>query len=171
MPEEKIEITDEQGVPTDQVSTRLEAHQLGLWHRVTAIWILRGREAILTNCLGNTKDLDLRGKWSTTVGGHVAMGEDVRASAVREIKEELGVVVEPNNLTFMCERQSRGYFHIQEAFLLNWNLAPDAFTIDNDEIVNLRWLSIPEYLKEYEKGLFINTLIEPIRGYLGLKKI
>lgn len=170
MPEEQIDITDKHGTATGQISTRPEAHQQALWHRVTAIWIFRGRQEILTFRLGDTKDLDLRGKWTSTMGGHLAQGEDAITNAVREIKEELGVTVDPSQLAFVCTRQSRNYFHIQEVFVLNWDLAPDAFQIDKDELVDMRWLSIEEYLREYEKGLFVNTLIDPIREYLGLKK-
>jgi len=33
------------------------------------------------------------GKWDTSVGGHVNPGEDVYSAAVREMDEELGIVL------------------------------------------------------------------------------
>jgi isopentenyldiphosphate isomerase len=166
MPEELLEITNEQGEPTGKVVPRAEAHARHLWHNVTAVWVINDQGNILCNQLGNTKDLSLRGRWSTTVGGHLAPGESLYTNVVREIKEELGVTITADDLTFVCSRQSPRYSHIQNVFIWKCNLPITAFTIDNDEITSLRWIAKDAYLRDYSQGLFNNTLIDEIKEYL-----
>ena len=47
------------------------------------------------------------GQWDHACSGHVGLGEDVRAAAVRELAEEIGVVVPPSALDevarMLCE--------------------------------------------------------------------
>jgi 8-oxo-dGTP pyrophosphatase MutT (NUDIX family) len=38
------------------------------------------------------------GEWDHACSGHVSLGEDARTAAVRELAEELGIVVEPGAL-------------------------------------------------------------------------
>ncbi len=47
----------------------------------------------------------MAGHWASGAAGHVEYGESVRAAAVREAAEELGVTVDPADLVPLCALQ------------------------------------------------------------------
>src|SRR5208337_1082031 len=61
-----------------------------LLHKVVHVLVFNGSGKLLLQKRSMNKDV-APGKWDTSVGGHVAPGEDTSAAALREMEEELGV--------------------------------------------------------------------------------
>jgi len=61
-----------------------------LLHRVVHVCVVNARGDLYLQKRASTKDVQ-PGKWDTSVGGHVNLGEAVDAAALRELREELGV--------------------------------------------------------------------------------
>ncbi len=61
--------------------------------------LLRGSEVLLQHRVG-TGYMD--GYWACSAAGHVERGESVYAAAVREAREELGVVIDEADLEPIC---------------------------------------------------------------------
>jgi 8-oxo-dGTP diphosphatase len=62
--------------------------------------LLRRDDEVLLQLRQNTGYRD--GFWATAAAGHVEQDESVFAAAVREAAEELGVVIEPDDLVPIC---------------------------------------------------------------------
>ena len=91
MQEEVIEIVDREG-STIGLRNRSEVHgNPSLLHKVVHILVFNDSGELLLQKRSRNKDAE-PGKWDSSVGGHVSPGEDFKAAALREMKEELGIV-------------------------------------------------------------------------------
>jgi isopentenyldiphosphate isomerase len=94
-----IEVLDERGNPTGAMKTKREIHEQGLWHNAAHVCIYNLQGEILIQLRAGNKD-SYPGLWDVSVAGHTDAGETTIESAVREIGEEIGLVVKPENLEF-----------------------------------------------------------------------
>jgi len=91
MIEEIFDIVNERDEVVGQ-NTRREVHSRGLRHRAVHVLVFNGRGELFLQKRSMKKDT-ARGKWDSSSSGHLDSGEDYDACAVRELKEELGLVV------------------------------------------------------------------------------
>ena len=92
---EILDIVDEQGRPTGQTVPRAVAHAEGIRHRTSHVWILRrhaGRVEVLLQMRCQAKD-SFPGCYDISSAGHIPAGCDFVESALRELREELGVTL------------------------------------------------------------------------------
>ena len=91
MSEEIFDIVNER----DEVIGRLpraQVHREGHKHRAIHVLVFNARGEIFLQKRSMTKDTH-PGAWDSSSSGHVDSGEDYDACAVRELREELGLVV------------------------------------------------------------------------------
>ena len=111
---EILDICDELGNPTGKTVEREIAHQQGILHRTAHVWILRKKEnkiQILLQKRSEQKD-SFPGCYDISSAGHIPAGDNYGQSAVRELKEELGIVVRKSELIDCGNRR----FHFEEIF-------------------------------------------------------
>ena len=90
---EYLDIVDEQGNPTGETVSRQTAHEKGILHRTSHVWIARrnhGKVELLIQKRCASKDSH-PGCYDISSAGHIPAGEDFASSAIRELKEELGI--------------------------------------------------------------------------------
>ena len=88
--EEIFEVLDTQGQVIG-LATRSAVHSdPSLIHRVVHVMVFNTQGSLLLQKRSRDKDI-APGRWDTSVGGHVNLGEDVYDAAVREMQEELGI--------------------------------------------------------------------------------
>ncbi len=98
---EMLDIVDENGVPTGQSVPRTMAHAEGLRHRTSHVWIVRrknGRVQVLLQMRCAAKD-SYPGCYDISSAGHIPAGAEFVGSALRELREELGVTARPPTCT------------------------------------------------------------------------
>ncbi len=89
-PEEYLEIVDYKGEVIG-CAPRSEIHgKPSLMHRVVHVLVLNKKGEILLQKRSRNKDV-APGRWDTSVGGHVGVGENLLSSLKREMLEELGI--------------------------------------------------------------------------------
>ncbi|MBI3877031.1 MAG: NUDIX domain-containing protein [Verrucomicrobia bacterium] len=71
--------------------TRAEVHRLGLKHRAVHVLVLNAKGQIYLQKRSHQKDT-FPGAWDSSASGHLNSGENYDACAVRELREEIGVV-------------------------------------------------------------------------------
>jgi isopentenyldiphosphate isomerase len=95
--EEWVDLLDTEGNYTGQKILKSEAHQKGLFHPTVHIWFYtRHGEVLLQQRAQIKKTFPLY--WDVSVAGHLGAGENIISGAIREIKEEIGIVIEANAL-------------------------------------------------------------------------
>jgi isopentenyldiphosphate isomerase len=70
---------------------RREVHARGLRHRAVHVLVFNRRGEVFLQKRSLLKDT-AKGKWDSSSSGHVDTGEDYDACAVRELREEIGLV-------------------------------------------------------------------------------
>jgi len=91
MQDEIFDVVDEH----DQVTGRMargEVHRLGLRHRAVHVLVYNGRGEIFLQKRSMRKD-NFPGTWDSSAAGHLDAGEEYDACAMRETREELGLVL------------------------------------------------------------------------------
>ena len=87
---EMFQLVDRNGRPNGEAS-RGECHgNPRLIHLVVHLHLFDPLGRLFLQKRSTSKDTN-PGLWDTSVGGHVAAGEDVMAALVREAREELGI--------------------------------------------------------------------------------
>jgi isopentenyldiphosphate isomerase len=88
--EEIFEVVDEK----DEVigrKPRSEVHRLGLRHRAVHVLVFNRRGELFLQKRSMRKDC-FPGTWDSSASGHLDCGESYDACAVRELREELGLI-------------------------------------------------------------------------------
>lgn len=98
--EEIFDICDEAGMPIGGTVPRSLAHREGILHRTAHIWVIRereGRKQLLLQKRSRNKD-SFPSCLDTSSAGHMQAGDEPLVSALRELREELGIAAEPSDL-------------------------------------------------------------------------
>ena len=147
---EFFEIVDEQ----DRVigrAPRSECHgDPSLIHRVAHVLVVDKQNRLLLQKRSPHKDIQ-PGKWDTSVGGHLNVGEDYEAAAYREMKEELGI--DGVYLTFLYAYPLRN--EIESENVRTYICLYDGrIDFDAEEITEVRSWSMDEIDQNLGNGLF-----------------
>src|SRR5580692_8306785 len=105
MTEEIFDVVNERDEVVGQ-NTRREVHRLGLKHRAVHVLVFNERREAVLQKRSMTKDT-FPGAWDSSASGHLDTGEDYDACAVRELREEIGLVIErPPERLFKLEARA-----------------------------------------------------------------
>jgi len=95
--DELIDILTPEGKPTGEIALKSEAHKKGLFHATVHIWLFTSDEKIILQKRALSKKV-FPGLWDISVAGHIVAGENVLNSAIREVKEEIGLQLQQEDL-------------------------------------------------------------------------
>lgn len=87
---ELFEIVDEMGVVIGAAPRNVCHGDPSLVHRAAHVLVFNSEGLLLMQLRSMDKDIQ-PGKWDTSVGGHLGVGEDYEQAASREMAEELGI--------------------------------------------------------------------------------
>src|SRR5450432_2467887 len=91
MTEEIFDVVNERDEVVGQ-NTRREVHRLGLRHRAVHVLVFNSRGQVFLQKRSMKKDRH-PGVWDSSASGHVDSGEHYDATAVREVREEIGLAL------------------------------------------------------------------------------
>lgn len=109
-------------------------------------------------------------------------GADYRESAVRELEEELGIAVSPEDLRFlgMHEGDVKEEFYgkpfhnheISAIFILEKNIEPEGMCLQKEEVSGVLWMDFAECLDGIRKNTLCHCIFEDefetLGEYLGI---
>lgn len=99
--EEHFDVLDAAGALTGATAPRSVVHRDGLFHRAVHVWLYaRATGELLLQRRAACKD-SWAGRLDISSAGHVSAGGESRASAARELEEELGVALPTGRLRFL----------------------------------------------------------------------
>ena len=184
---ELFDVVDGQGRPTGATVSREQAHREGVRHRTAHVWILRkkdGETQILLQKRSENKDSH-PGCYDISSAGHIPAGQEFVPSALRELKEELGVQAAPEQLVWCGQRRFHfeSEFHgrpfkddqVSNVYALWLDREAQEFTLQAEEVSEVRWFSfedavcavaenrIPHCIYPEELELVRRGVVEPAR--------
>ena len=118
-----------------------------LIHRAVFVLIYNDKGQLLWQKRSETKDTN-PGRWVTSASGHVDVGEGYKETAVREVREELGVDVDVEFLgKFLFH-----YTNETEYSAIFRAHSNGPFDFNREEISEIRFMTIGEILKKEKEG-------------------
>lgn len=167
---EIVDIVDKRGMPTGEQVEREQAHTLGIRHRTSHVWIVRrkgGRLQVLLQKRSENKD-SFPGCYDISSAGHIPAGVDFVPSAVRELKEELGCEVKPEELIYCGQRcfEFQETFHgkvfhdnqVSNVYALWLDREPETFSLQKEEVSEVKWFDFQECMEKVEKNEIPNCI-------------
>ncbi len=138
MGEEIFDVVDELDQVTEQRSRR-EVHAFGLRHRAVHVLVFNRCGELFLQKRSMLKDCS-PGLWDSSSSGHLNVGEDYDACAVREAYEELGLRLEtpPNRLFKLAPCPATG----QEFCWVYRAESEGPFQLQREEIEMGAWFSM-----------------------------
>jgi len=153
---EILDVVDERGVPTGEKVERSAAHEKGIRHRTSHVWIVRYKERrlqVLLQKRSENKD-SYPGCYDISSAGHIPAGIDFVPSALRELEEELGVKAYAEQLIycgqrkFTFEKDFHGkHFHdnqVSNIYILWLDRGERDFCLQKEEISRVKWFDFEE---------------------------
>ena len=170
---EYFDIVDENGTPTGETVERSYAHRHGVRHRTAHVWIFRkhdGRTEILLQKRSDIKD-SFPGCYDISSAGHIPAGVEYLPSAIRELKEELGLSAGEKDLLY-CGTKSvseDNCFHgipyhdrqITKIYILWYTPEMGEFLLQEEEVSEVRWLEFAECIRSVRENSFPNCIDLP----------
>jgi isopentenyldiphosphate isomerase len=125
--------------------TRREVHRLGLKHRAVHVLVFNKAGEVFLQKRSMAKDT-FPGAWDSSASGHVDAGEDYDACAMRELGEEIGLVIgrPPERLFKLEARAETG----QEFVWVYRQEAEGPFVLHPEEIETGGWFA-PEKVTQW----------------------
>ena len=131
------------------------------YHLVVHIWIRNSKgQYLMTKRSEKKKTFPL--KWEC-VGGGVLKGEESQAAAIREVEEEVGVILNPNDGRKVLT-QIRDYVgdkrvnDINDIYMFSYDgpvLLSEALT---DEVAEVKWMNREEILALHQRGDMVSVI-------------
>lgn len=169
---EMIDIIDEQGNPTGQTIERTIAHQKGILHRTAHVWLFRYRNGVIQILLQKrSKNKDsYPGCYDISSAGHIPAGVDFLSSALRELQEELGLTVQPNELIYCGKRR----IHYEEQFYgvpfidnqvsnvyMIWkDIETSDLTLQQEEVEEVIWMDFVKCLEAVKRNTISHCIMQ-----------
>lgn len=142
---ELIDILKEDGTPSGETSTKAEIYKNGYWHRSVHIWIINDNKEILVQ-KRNPHKKTFPNLWAISSAGHVLAGETSIEAGLRELKEELDVDAEKEDLEYLFTiKREQPYKQsslrvIDDVYLLHYNLDVDHTKLQVEELTDIKYI-------------------------------
>ena len=168
---EYFDIVDMNGEPTGKTVDRNTAHIEGIMHRTSHVWLIREQNGVLQILLQKRCEIkdSFPGCYDISSAGHIPAGSGFVESAIRELKEELGLTVHPDELIYCGDRiirwddEFRGIpFHDRQfsrVFYLTCNLDEDDYVLQEEEVESVLWMDFDECLEAVKSNTIKHCII------------
>lgn len=152
---EYFDVLNENGEFTGKIETREECHKKGLWHRAVYGFLFNKNGDVLLQKRSGNKKL-WPNLWDVTVGGHVLTGEFGEQALIREIKEELDININGNEIKYLVGSTSSNIKgdiinnHFNECYISTKEINISEIKLQESEVSDIKWFEKQEILDRIE---------------------
>ena len=162
---EQFDLVDDENRPLGIRKPRDNVHRDGDWHRTSQVWIVNRKHELLCDRRGETVD-SWPGYWDALFGGHLSAGSNYLETAVKELSEEVGIVVSEARLRHLTDYRldevdaARGVKNreFQRVYLLRTDQVD--FELSPTEVAEVRFIP-SENLAEIIEGELMRFIPKP----------
>lgn len=164
--DEWFDIVTPQGKVTGKAPRSLCHGNPNLLHPVVHVHVFNSKGELWLQKRHANKTIQ-PGKWDTSVGGHVSSGETIPQALLREVREELGVTMMPNEPLYTYIMRNE----IESELVYTFRGFHDGpFSPPPDEIETARFWKIKEIRQNIGNGIFTPNFEQEF-GYLQKAKV
>ena len=150
------DILDKNAHFTGKTIRRGEKLQKGEYHLVVHVWIKDNSEKYLIS--KRTPNKTYPNMWETT-GGAAISGDTSMQTALKEVKEELGISLNPDNgkFLFRLKRDGGATSNFLDVWLFEEKIDLSKIIFQPNETCDAKLATKDEILEMISKGEFVNT--------------
>ena len=158
---EYIDIFDENNNPTGEIKEKTITHEDGNFHRTAHVWIINDKNELLLQKRSATKKSHPN-CWDISGAGHIKAGESIIDGAIRELKEELGVIATEKDFEYIATIKSTKNpknMEFQYVYLLKCNKAIEEYVFEDNEVSEVKYVyfeNLEKMVNERVEGLLIH---------------
>jgi isopentenyl-diphosphate delta-isomerase type 1 len=151
--EEFFDVLTEKGQYTGNIETREQCHKQGLWHKAVVVFIINSKKQVLLQRRSPNKKM-WPNMWDITAGGHVLAGEFGFQAIIREAKEELGLDLYKNDITFIGSAISTNIKgdiinnHFNECYIARKDIDETELKLQEEEVSEVKWIDKDEIIEK-----------------------
>lgn len=134
---ELFDLYDNDRRPLGRVHQRGVPLPRGLYHVVISVWTVNEHQQILLTLRSPQKHL-MPNLWEST-SGSVQAGERSQDAALRELREETGIVAEEEEITFLGTTRKAASF--VDIFVVRKNIDLSEIVLQENETVAVKWVT------------------------------
>lgn len=168
--EELLEIVDEDNNLLGVQKKRGIVHNIDCqdWHRTTSVWIINDKQEILCQKSNPIIKPEQADKWYSIFGGHIVVGQTEIISALCELQEEIGLEINEGDLIFLgLRKSSQKHRHFIYTYGLIWNGDIKDLKFNDNEVVEVMWVSYEELKKMEVNDLLNNSIPEIVKIFIS----
>ncbi len=154
---EELDVLDDNGNLTGKTKDRKLIHRDGDWHKAVHIWIVNDNNEILLQRRVAWKDSNPN-MLDISCAGHVVAGDSSLSAAVRELSEELGIDVTPEDLRFVKRFKHQSKLsptfinnEFNDMFILSTKKTVAEMKIQEEEVAEAFFVSFEKFREMVEK--------------------
>lgn len=159
---ETWDILDEEGKITGKTMQKGEPIQKGYYHLGADIWIINSENKILIQ-KRSPKKRQAPNVWAMT-GGSVIKGEMSLQTIQRETKEELGIVLNKEEIQFI-KRYKTGEVWL-DTYMIRQDIDLDDIIMQEEEVSKVKWATYDEIEELLNKNEFLENRWEYVREFI-----
>ena len=153
------DVYDIQGSLTGKVKPRMAAFEKGEYHLACSLWLISPNGEALIQRRSLTKEIN-PGMWNIT-GGAASAGESSEEACLREVAEEIGLKLNPQDITLLS-RTFNNDDCIFDDYITVYDFDITNAIIQPEEVAELKWVTLDEIRKLYCEGQFMFTDIKEL---------
>ncbi|MBO6047511.1 MAG: NUDIX domain-containing protein [Erysipelotrichaceae bacterium] len=182
-PMELFDILNEDGSKTGIIRERTVAHRDGSLHGTVHVWCMRqnndGVELLLQK---RAEDKDsYPGCYDISSAGHIMAGDSDDITALREVQEELGLMITPDDLVRLgtIRTSSSNIFHhkpfnnnqLSTVYLCTKAFNDEDLNLQKEELESVKWMDLHQLMEAVKKQTIKHCIhreeLDMINDYLS----
>jgi len=152
---EYFDVVDINRIKTNKILPRGSTLEPGEFNIGVEIWIINSNKEILLTQRSKYKSHPLQ--WECP-GGCLIAGETSEKGAIREIKEEIGLDINLQDLKYLSTHLYK--YQFVDIFLIKKEVIIDKLLLQTEEVANVKWFFIEDFLELYNKNQLVPSVYE-----------